>query len=305
MERICSDGRGAGTVTLAGPVLVTGAAGLVGRAVVARLGLAGLSVIPVVRTGPTPADGLVTDLRLCSVADILRRLPAAPSAIVHLAAAVPHWARYADTPVSADATKAMDRTIVELSSRTQAPLIYASTCGLYDPADASWKTEAYPVLPRTPYFHAKLEGERLAAGVDAAILRLSAPYGPGLPPALVLNRFMDQARQGETLQVWGAGSREQDFIAVGDIARAVLSCLIRRQGGVFNIAAGRPISMIELARLVIKAVGGGDVLVGAAPDPAEGHSARYAVIKAARDLDWAPQEDLGDWLSRQRGAPRL
>lgn len=276
--------------------LVTGAGGLVGRDTVSVLRAAGMDVVPVVRAAP-PSDpsGVVVDLARGG-RPLLAAVAEPPEVVIHLAAAVPHWSRYPDNAVSAAATRAIDAAVLAAARQWGAALIYASTCGLYDPRNAEWKSESAPVAARTPYFGAKLDGEAAALQADAVVLRLAAPYGRGMSPDLVLARFVRTAAAGGSLEVWGSGGREQDFIAVGDVAAAVLAATQRRAAGVFNVASGEPITMKDLANLVVRTLGSGRVVAANRPDPQDDWTARYRIDAARIAFGWSPRSRLAALL---------
>lgn len=281
-------------------ILVTGAAGLVGRAVSSLLMRLGVDVVPLVkRAGAGYPGEIVFDL-----ADVRNNLSGlvqpAPDAVVHLAAAVPHWSRYPDNEENAAATRLMDRRVAAAARTWGARLIYMSTCGLYDPTDDGWKVESCGTVARSPYFSAKADGEAMALAVSGVVLRLSAPYGAGMSQSLVLPRFVEAVRRDDTIEVWGSGAREQDFIAVEDVAEAVVAALRVDAAGIFNVAQGRPISMHALAKLVIDAIGGGQLSLSGRADPLDGHTARYRIEKAKSLLGWYPQHDLATDLKAWR-----
>ncbi len=118
-------------------------------------------------------------------------------------------------------------------------------------------------------------------------MRLSALYGPGLRRHLVLARFITLARTGQALSVWGSGQREQDFLHAADAANFILAALDAAAKGIYNIASGQPVTMMQLASLVTQILGG-VVNREAKPDPLECETARYDIAKAKRDLGWFP-----------------
>ncbi len=205
---------------------------MVGRAVVNAFGSLGVEVCAVVRR-KNATDVHSTEIDLAnSGARLMELVGSPPMVVVHCAAAVPHWDRYPDNEETASATREMDLSVVQAAESWKARLIYVSTCGLYDPRDPSWKTEESPLIPRSPYFSAKLHGESVVKKCGGIILRISAPYGPGMSPMLVLSRFINGTVAGSPMQVWGKGSREQDFIAAKDVAQAVLAAARVRESRV-------------------------------------------------------------------------
>jgi len=284
--------------TLPTRVLVTGAGGLVGRAVVDAFKSSGVQVNAVFRTRTTEdAESLALDLAT-SGDSLLASVINPPEVIVHLAAAVPHWPRYPDNDDSANATRTMDAVILRAAVSWNARVIYTSTCGLYNPRDSSWKTEEAPIVVRSPYFGAKLDGESAVLAAGGIVLRLSAPYGVGMSLNLVLPRFIKCALAGGAVPIWGSGRREQDFIDVTDVAQAVLATARTGGQGVFNVAAGRPTTMAELAQLVVRILGKGVPEPTGKPDLQDGWTARYCINKARQRLSWSPTSDLMGGISK-------
>lgn len=286
------------TVESGRKVVVTGAAGLLGRAVVAACQEQGWETYALAR-GPAPtgaAHSIRADLSAPD-ADLLKLLPDMPDAIVHLAAAVPHAAEFPDTVETARLTRCMDRCVHAAALAWDIPVIYASSCGLYDRLDPSWKTESTAVQAVSPYFAAKLDGEALFRTLPrATVMRLSALYGPGLRANLVMARFVTQARMGEPITVWGSGRREQDFIHATDVAAFVLAALKSVNFGIYNVAAGQPTAMGDLAAIVA-AYFGGRVVSAERPDPLDHETARYDIAKAAERLDWSPAIGLSGGIA--------
>lgn len=293
-------------------ILVTGANGVLGKAVMARLQQAGLESMGVVRAPgqDQSQQRIVYDLSACtSLADAVKR-PAA--VIIHLAAAVPHSPRYPDTESSAMLTRRIDACVHAAAAQWRSHVVYASTCGLYDRRSRSIKTETSDDLIRieSPYFAAKLDGERLFASLGTCtVLRLPAPVGPGVPDGLVVSRFILQALAGETLGVWGSGGRQQNFVDVDDLAAAVLKAARVRWQGTINLAARRPTTMLELAQSVVDVVGRGRVVFTGQPDPRDGETADYSSERAASVLGWTPRvplassiQSLADHLSSQHAS---
>lgn len=281
-------------------VLVTGAGGLVGGALTTAAASAGLRVVAVVRPGGRPAppgvEALVTDLR---DADALVEAPAV-DAVLHAAARLP--VSYADDDPSGAENRAIDDAVLRFAERTRTPVAYASTVALYARTE-ELTGETAPLDDHGSYLAETARTERLGrelaagCGVPFAALRLSSPYGPGMGERGVLGTFVARAVAGKRFGWLGTGEREQDFVHVADVADAFLRAA-RGPGGVYNVAAGRPVTMRELALLVAAAAG--DPALAAAQagdDPQDGRRVRLDVSAAAADLGWAPVTPLGDGIS--------
>jgi UDP-glucose 4-epimerase len=277
-------------------VIVTGATGLVGRAVAERLHRDGAAVVAVGRSSVEAAayECIDMDLERRSLDELADRNP---EAIVHCAAHVPGPPNRPDDLGSADATRQIDTGVFAASTRLRCRVVYVSSCILYDPLDPVAKTEASGVRAVTPYAEAKLAGEAEAATLDGSVvMRIPSPVGARMRPATVLPRFVARASRGETLEIWGRGTREQDFIHVGDLAAFVVLALMAHARGTFNVASGQPVTMRELADCVVRVVGNGAVRQGTRPDPLDGATARYGTTRAHSELGWEPRIDLDQMI---------
>lgn len=278
-------------------ILVTGSDGLVGRGLCKKLQESGVPFLPVThRHKPhTLPQALLVDL--ANDRGALFKHMGKFSAIVHLAAAVPHNANYPDNEASADCTRRMDRNIRYLQQQTGVPVIYMSTCGLYDRSTGDLKHEddRSQVIVSSPYFAAKADGEALfLSDGTSTVLRLAAPVGAGLKPQLVLSRFVATARANGTIKIWGNGSREQDFIDTADITELILSVLDQPKTTVLNAASGVPTTMAQLAETVIAVVGAGAIERADQSDPRDGETARYSISRARECYGWIARRSLDE-----------
>lgn len=298
-------------MTERGPVWVTGAGGFLGAAVCRRLVGAGYAVRPLLRGADrgerlTPLSGAL----LPALHGDLDEQPEAvlasrpePAMIVHLAASIPTTAEPADAEASAAANRRIDDNVFGAARSAGAGVVFASSGSVYGSGSGRTFLEAGPVSPELPYAAAKLRSEeagaRALAGLPFVALRISAPYGPGQTVATVVHTFLQRALRGEELHFHGSGSRMQDFVFVDDVADAVARCVDRRPRAVLNIAAGRAVSMRELAATVAQAVGEPvAVRPSGRPDPQEGRTADYSIAAAAELIDWRPRTSLRVGLRR-------
>ena len=282
-------------------VLITGGRGVVGRAVVERLRRSGADILSVVHT----AEALSRDevrLDLAAPDLDLTAVVARPSAVVHLAAAVPNRSDRRNDEASADLTREIDRTLFQACETWDVPVVYASGCALYDSTSPELKTEAAEIGGATPYHAAKAEGDRLFQSLEhGCVARISSPYGPGLSPLSVLSKWLAKAAADETLEIWGTGDREQDFIHVDDIAHFALCAIERSVSGVFNVASGQPVTMRELAAEIVQAAARGTWTLSGDADPQDRSFARFDVSKARERLGWSAATPLEEGLRRLVG----
>jgi UDP-glucose 4-epimerase len=268
-------------------ILLTGSTGLIGQSVKHRLG----ERYKVVTIGRSESSDIQCDLS-GPVTRLAEDLPQ-PDRIVHLAAAVPSIEQ-PDDENSAEKTRAMDGTVFELSRLWGCGAVYASGCSLYPPSESP-SEENSPLLVSTSsaYLNAKLHGDDMfAAAPNSCVLRISCPIGKPVPERSVLGTFINQVRTNRPINVFGQGTREQDYVDVRDIADAVERVVRVSSTGVFNIASGRPTTMKKLATLLIDICGGGQVHLASADDSQEGRPARYSIAKARSELGWQPRFSL-------------
>ena len=123
--------------------------------------------------------------------------------------------------------------------------------------------EEMPCHPVSPYGASKLAGEAYCSayfnsfGVDTVALRFGNAYGPGSThKSSVVAKFIKQAINGETLEIYGDGSQTRDFIYTGDIVNAICkAATVSGIGGeVFQIATNKETSVLELGDQLIHAL---------------------------------------------------
>jgi UDP-glucose 4-epimerase len=260
-----------------GPVLVTGGAGFIGSHLVERLLLAGQSVVVVddFSTGRIEnLDRLRNDpgLRVIhsSVSECLdlARIVEESSYVFHLAAAV-GVELVVKEPIRTIQTNLREtERILEAAVASSTPVLLTSTSEVYGRSDKPWFAEeddlviGPPNLSRWSYACSKLLDEFLALafhrerGVPVCIARLFNVVGPRQSGryGMVLPRFMEAARRGRALQVFGDGRQTRCFCLVEDCVEALvrLSNCPEAHGQVVNVGHDEEISVLELAELVCR-----------------------------------------------------
>jgi nucleoside-diphosphate-sugar epimerase len=280
-------------------ILITGATGIVGRAVCKYLEEICIPYMPLthIRKKNDPIGSLEADLTDEKVFE--KFYFDNVHVIVHLAAAVPHDIKYPDTTLSANKTKKIDENIFKLQQLTGARVIYMSTCGLYDRNTKYTKIETDKLNATTPYFIAKERGEHLFNTLgNAVILRLSAPLGEGLKSHLVAMKFVRTVQSNLPIKIWGSGLREQDFIDVEDIASLIAKIILSTETGTFNVASGRATTMLDLAEKVVSVLRQGKIELTDTPDPNEGGTARFSIRKTKQIFDWMPKITLEQSIAK-------
>lgn len=122
------------------------------------------------------------------------------------------------------------------------------------------------------------------------ILRISSPINLdiNLLPQTVLKHWIEQSKSKKNIQVFGNGSRTQDFVAVSDIANAFLNCINKDNlKGIYNVASGNTISMLALAQLITKKFNNNIELIGT--DVNENDRWNISIEKARKELNYQPK----------------
>jgi UDP-glucose 4-epimerase len=296
--------------------LVTGDTGFLGRALVARLTADGHTA-RVAHSFPC-GSGTFVACDLDSTVETWRAAVEGCAGIFHLAwATVPSTANanpLADLETNVAGTM---RLLEALRHLPNIPITFASSGGtVYGEADTLPVPEHHPLRPKTAYGVSKTTAELYALlyrrmwGVDARIVRLSNPFGPGqdingqLGAASI---FAARALAGERIEIWGDGSAIRDYIYVDDAISGLLATMLAppdRFGAmdpVVNIGSGRGVSLRELISLLMHIL---DKPIEVHYKSARDFDVRANVLDITRArsiLDWSPKISLEEGLSRHIG----
>ncbi len=165
--------------------------------------------------------------------------------------------------------------------------------------------EDSPIQPNSPYAASKAAADLLVMAyvhthrMPALITRCSNNYGPYQFPEKFIPLMIAQAMAGEPLPVYGDGLNVRDWIHVADHCRAIDLVLHRgRDGEVYNIGGNAEMKNIDLARMILEALGRPADLITYVKDR-PGHDRRYAMsfAKLRAELGWEPQWNFGDGLA--------
>jgi len=199
-----------------------------------------------------------------------------------------------------------------LAKRVQARVLQASTSEVYGDPQVHPQAEEYwghvnPVGRRSCYDEGKRCSETLFFDyhrqnrVDIRVARIFNTYGPRMlaDDGRVVSNFVVQALRGENLTVYGDGAQTRSFCYVDDLIEALVR-FMRQTGTVGPLNLGNPdeFSMLRLAELTLKLVGGKSKIVHE-PLPSDDPKQRCPDIALARrHLEWEPRVPLEEGLKR-------
>lgn len=255
--------------------LVTGGAGFIGSHLVERLLVDGASVTVIDDCSTGTLDNLRSVLShpqlkiirsKVSDCDDLAGIVSTAGSIFHLAAAV-GVELVVNSPIRTIQTN-LDETeiILEAAGRHRVPILLTSTSEVYGKSRRQVFSEeddlliGPPHLGRWSYACSKLMDEFLAMayarerGLPVIIARLFNTVGPRQTGryGMVLPRFIEAARTGQPLRVYGDGRQTRCFCYVSDTVETLVR-LQRHpspQGEVFNVGSTEEITIRQLAHLV-------------------------------------------------------
>jgi UDP-glucuronate decarboxylase len=136
--------------------------------------------------------------------------------------------------------------------------------------------------------------------LEIKVMRIFNTFGPRMHPndGRVVSNFIVQALRGEPITIYGDGSQTRSFCYVDDLIEGMLRFMASPPEftGPLNMGNPREFTMLELAELVLKLVGGSSRLTFM-PLPQDDPKQRQPDISLAREaLDWQPTVSLEDGL---------
>jgi nucleoside-diphosphate-sugar epimerase len=262
-------------VQVAGPVVVTGASGFIGGALIGALRRRGADVVAVSRRQPGQSDcwHRVVDYRdtPCPAGAIL----------VHLAeeATIPE----ANTRGQAH-IDAVHGTVEALAGKSYKRIVYASSGQIYRGG------------AETPYIAGKRAAETIVLAHGGAVVRLANIYGPNMRNRTLIGDILRQI-PGEGVLIIHDASPRRDFLWIDDAADGLAAVALGTATGIFNLGSGSVISAGDLARLALEAAG-----ESARPVQAVKQSSGDDIVQLDTDplfitFDWRPKVSIAEGIA--------
>jgi UDP-glucuronate 4-epimerase len=297
------------------PILVTGAAGLIGNKVRQILEERGDTVIAIDRIAGSGGFGPVTE---CDLGDVHRLHELSRDGIegvIHCGAhSGPMVAR--DNPFSMVQVNIVGTANVLEVARVHGArrFVYCSSTSAYGPTPRGPVPEDVPMHPSSVYGASKVAGEQLVAAyasqyeLNGTSLRLSWVYGPRRITDCMIRTMIADAQAGRPTRAPFGRDFPRQYIHVEDAAGALVTAfdkpsLPRRS---YTVTGGTCKTLGEIAGIVRELFPQADIELGAGADPVDDIQYEFDISAAKRDLGYAPRYDLvagirdyAAWLAAQ------
>ncbi|MGI9017544.1 MAG: UDP-glucuronic acid decarboxylase family protein [Euzebya sp.] len=199
-----------------------------------------------------------------------------------------------------------------LARNKEARFMLASTSEVYGDPEIHPQPETYwgnvnPIGPRGVYDEAKRYAEALtfayhrAHDLEVRVPRIFNTYGPSMRmnDGRAVPTFIAQALNGEPLSVFGDGQQTRSLCYVDDLVEGLLRLLASDYGeGPVNVGNPHEMTVYQLAETIIRLTGSPSIIQHQ-PAPVDDPKVRQPDTTIARkELDWDPQVDISDGLTR-------
>ena len=221
-------------------VVVLGARGFIGAALMQRLPALGISKAEIDLTSPDAVERLAARLQ-------------PNDALVMLSALTPDKGR--DLGALMKNLAMMTHVCAALEKKPVGHFVYFSSDAVYSFA-SGLVSEETPASPQDLYgamHHTRELMAKSLSGIPLLILRPTLVYGANdTHNSYGPNRFRRAAEKDGRIQLFGGGEETRDHIHIEDVVELTVRCLRQRSTGTLNLATGRSLSFREVADLVAR-----------------------------------------------------
>jgi UDP-glucose 4-epimerase len=262
-------------------ILITGGLGFIGSNLAIKLARSGAEATVVDVLWPEHGGNYFNvepvkkdiQINICDVRDeyAMNTLVKGMDCVFHLAGQCSHVLGqvdpYPDIDINIHGTAILMEAVKKHAPN--AVTIYTSTRGVYGSATTLPVNEDAPTNPKGLYELSNLTAEKIVKfygdihGLKVVNLRLSNIYGERSQMQHakfgVVNWFIRQALDGETIQVFGGGNIMRDFLYIDDCVEAIILAGFseKAHGGTFNVGNSTHTTILELVDTIFEVVKNG------------------------------------------------
>lgn len=292
--------------------VVTGGAGFIGSHIARRLSKLGIETIVIDDLSMGQRENVPEEAKLV-VADILDYKALSETLkgadiVFHEAAKVTIRNSFADFYHDAEVNIMGTVNVLKAMAENKVKkIVYASSMAVYgkNPLPIS---EDGILDPISPYGAGKLASEKYCLlmakfnSFDAVCLRYFNTYGPKqtfTPYVGVITIFINQLLKNQTPIIFGDGKQTRDFIHVNDIVEANILAMDKDiKAGIYNVGTGKGTTVNEIADLLIRKMNSKiKPKYQIPPPPGEPADSVACILKAGKDLEFAPSFELEDRIA--------
>lgn len=292
-------------------ILITGSSGQVGSNLVEHFSdkyeVVGLDI----QTSGIPAVDKITTLGDIRNRDMVNELVENVDTIIHTAAQL-NMNRSIENPIlDADINIMGTLNLLDAARKNKniSRFVYFSSSAVYGECKYLPIDENHPLNPVSPYGLSKLTGEKYCFlfykifDLPVTVLRPFNIYSdredPESPYISIISRFANQVIKNKPLIIYGDGKQMRDPVHVKDVVSFIELILERDDtvGEAYNLGSGKPLNILDIARLVLKANKKNELENIVFKKGGEGkieHS--YAEIKKSRKIGYNPQINIDEGI---------
>ncbi len=188
--------------------------------------------------------------------------------------------------------------------------LYTSSVGVYSPADVFYEDDVWKTFPSPNDKFAgwakrmgELQAEAYAIQYgwnNVSIVRPANIFGKydNFNPvnSMVIPSLIRKAQENDVLEVWGNGSTVRDFIFADDVADAMMQCVEKQVTEPINLGSGLGYSIKDLVDIVVDK-SGKDLQVKWLTDKPNGDAIRIMSTTKAEKYGIKPSVSLADGVA--------
>jgi nucleoside-diphosphate-sugar epimerase len=282
------------------PVLITGAAGLIGFTLASKLASMGRPVIGMDQVEPDEDGGFpFVRADLSDVHKLHATLRNGAAGIVHCGAVSGPMLGRDNPHMVVTSNIGGTANILEAARLHEVPrVVYCSSTSAYGDSTAGVDLldEGAALAPTDIYGATKAAGDILTRayaashGLDSIVLRFSWVFGPRRRTDCAIRTLLKDAQAGRPTTLPYGGGFHRQYVYIEDVVGALIAALdaLAPEARTFNITAGTKLSFEAIAEAVRALYPNARINLKDGPDPEDQLHARFSIRAAAKQLGWSP-----------------